>query len=470
MKILVTGATGYIGGRLIPRLLDQGHSVRVLVRDSSRIAGRPWSGRVEVVEGDLLEPDTAHRAAAGMDALYYLVHSMTSSGDFASQDAAAARHVLAAAGEVRRVIYLGGLMPSSGSASEHLASRAEVGKILLTHPGAVELRAGPIIGSGSASFEMIRYLTERLPVMITPKWVHHEVRPIAIRDVLAYLLGALDSPVTGSLDIGAEPVRFMDMMRTYAEIRGLRRWILPVPVLLPGVAARWVGWITPIPNRLAVPLIYGIQKPLVGDMSRAHEAFPEIEPLPYRDAVERALRKVERGDVETRWSGALGDGPGYALTDWEGMIHEVRQASTQASPEQVFKTLSSLGGDRGWLVWNWAWSLRGFLDRVVGGPGLRRGRRHATELLVGESVDFWRVEAVEPNALLRLRAEMKLPGRAWLEFEVRRGDDGTTHLTQTARFASKGLAGAFYWYGLYPIHRWIFRDMIRAIVRAAEAG
>lgn len=470
MKILVTGATGYIGGRLIPRLLDLGHAVRVLVRDPGRIAGRSWTDRVEVVTGDLLEPGTAARALEGVEAAYYLVHSMTSGRDFAAKDLAAAESFVAAAGGLRRLVYLGGLMPTSGYVSEHLASRAEVGRVLLRHPGAVEFRAGPIIGSGSASFEMVRYLTERLPFMVTPKWVRNEVQPIAIRDVLAYLIGALDRKVSGSLDIGAAPVRFDRMMHEYASVRGLKRIIVPLPVLLPGVAARWVGWITPIPNRLAVPLVYGIQEPLVGDTTKAREAFPDIEPIPYREAVERALAKVGRGEVETRWSGALGDGPAYALTDWEGMIKEVRRANVRAAPERVYAVVSGLGGDRGWLVWNWAWALRGMVDRMVGGPGLRRGRRHPAELLVGEAVDFWRVEAVEPGRLLRLRAEMKLPGRAWLEFEIQPDGQRGSVLAQTARFASKGLFGAVYWYGLYPLHRWIFRDMIRAIAREAERG
>lgn len=468
MKVLVTGATGYIGGRLVPRLLDRGHEVRVLVRDPARVAGRPWTDRVEVVRGDLLDTEATRRALEGMDAAYYLVHAMTSGGDFAAKDLTSARNVLASAGGLRRLIYLGGLLPSSGAVSEHLASRAEVGRVLLRHPRAVEFRAGPIIGSGSASFEMVRYLTERLPFMITPKWVRNRVQPIAIRDVLAYLVEALDAEVTGSLDIGAEPVRFVDMMHQYAEARGLTRIIVPLPVLLPGVAARWVGWITPIPNRLAVPLVYGIQEPLVGDTGPAERAFPAIRPIPYRDAVQAALDKIGRGNVETRWSGALGHASSYTLTDREGMIREERIAETPASPEAVFRTVCSLGGEKGWLVWGWAWTLRGAIDRVVGGPGLRRGRRHPDHVLVGEAVDFWRVEAVEPGRLLRLRAEMKLPGRAWLQFEVAPGDSGGSRVIQTALFASKGLFGALYWYGLYPMHRWIFRDMIRAIVHEAE--
>jgi hypothetical protein len=369
---------------------------------------------------------------------------------------------------VQLVIYLGGLMPEAGQASTHLASRAEVGKILRAGLPTTELRAGPIIGAGSASFEMVRYLTERLPVMVAPRWVGNPVQPVAVRDVLSYLLAALEREPLGVVEIGGDALSFKQMMEVYAQVRGLRRMIVPVPVLAPGLAARWVGLVTPIPNRLAVPIIEGVIHPLLADTARARLLFPVIQPLTYRSAVEEALGAIERGEVETRWSGALGSGSTVELSDREGLIREVRSVRIEASPQGVFETFSSLGGDRGWLVWNWAWWLRGLVDRVTGGPGLRRGRRHPRELLAGEAVDFWRVEMVVPPRLLRLRAEMNLPGRAWLQWEAVPDGDGT-RLVQTALFAPVGLAGALYWNLLYPAHRMIFSGLVRAIAREAMA-
>lgn len=466
MKILVTGATGYIGGRLIPRLLQRGCDVRVLVRDPQRIAGRDWADRVEVVTADLLDDDLT-AACAGIDAAYYLVHSMSATRDFEDADRRAAERFAAAAGDVKHVIYLGGLLPQGDRASKHLASRAQVGAILRDKLPATEFRAGPIIGSGSASFEMARYLTERLPVMVAPRWVLNPVSTIAVRDVLRYLVAALDVGPLGIVDVGAEALTFKRMMLQYAELRGLRRLVIPVPVLAPGLAARWVGFITPIPNQLAVPLVRGVVSPLIADPRRAREHFPDIEPMPYRDAVERALRRIEDGPIETRWSGAVGNTPTEQLTDREGLIREVRSVDVDAPASRVFETFTSLGGDRRWLTWNWAWSARGLVDRLIGGPGLRRGRRDPHVLLPGEAVDFWRVEAVEPPTLLRLRAEMKVPGRAWLQWEARQRDDGGSTLIQTATFAPRGLPGALYWYALYPVHRLIFTDLCRAIARTA---
>jgi uncharacterized protein YbjT (DUF2867 family) len=468
MKVLVTGATGYVGGRLVPRLLERGHDVRLLVRDPARVAGRPWADRVELARANLLEPESLAPALDGIEAAFYLVHSMSAGREFASMDARAARAFAAAAVGVRLVIYLGGLMPEAGQASTHLASRAEVGKLLRAGLPTTELRAGPIIGAGSASFEMVRYLTERLPVMVAPRWVGNPVQPVAVRDVLSYLLAALEREPLGVVEIGGDALSFKQMMEVYAQVRGLRRMIVPVPVLAPGLAARWVGLVTPIPNRLAVPIIEGVIHPLLADTARARLLFPVIQPLTYRSAVEEALGAIERGEVETRWSGALGSGSTVELSDREGLIREVRSVRIEASPQGVFETFSSLGGDRGWLVWNWAWWLRGLVDRVTGGPGLRRGRRHPRELLAGEAVDFWRVEMVVPPRLLRLRAEMNLPGRAWLQWEAVPDGDGT-RLVQTALFAPVGLAGALYWNLLYPAHRMIFSGLVRAIAREAMA-
>jgi len=468
MKVLVTGATGYIGGRLVPRLLERGHDVRLLVRDIARIAGRPWADRVELAKADLLEPAALPAALEGIEAAFYLVHSMTAGRDFAKMDARAARAFAAAAAGVRLVVYLGGLMPEAGQASTHLASRAEVGEILRAGLPTTELRAGPIIGAGSASFEMVRYLTERLPVMVAPRWVGNPVQPLAVRDVLSYLLAALEREPLGVVEVGGDALSFKHMMEVYAQVRGLRRVIVPVPVLAPGLAARWVGLVTPIPNRLAVPIIEGVIHPLLADTARALSLFPAIRPLTYRRAVEEALGAIERGEVETRWSGALGSGSTVELSDREGLIREVRTVRIETSPQTVFEIFSSLGGERGWLVWNWAWWLRGLVDRVTGGPGLRRGRRHPRELLAGEALDFWRVEEVEPPRLLRLRAEMRLPGRAWLQWQAV-PDGGGTRLVQTALFAPVGLGGALYWNLLYPAHRLIFSGLVRAIAREATA-
>ena len=476
MTILVTGATGYVGGRLVPLLLQRGHKVRVFVRDPARVAARPWASQVEIAVGDMADAGSIREALEGIDVAYYLVHAMSGPGDFAARDRAWAGAFVAAAravGGIDKVIYLGGLLPSQeggGTLSKHLASRAEVGEILREGLPALEFRAGPVIGSGSASFEMVRYLTERLPAMVAPKWIRNAVQPIGVRDVLAYLAGALDRPEeTGVVEIGAPPLSFRDMMLEYAEVRGLRRWIFPVPILAPGLAARWVGLVTPITNDLAVPLVRGVVRPVLADTTRARELFPEIEPISYRAAVELALKRTIEGEISTRWSGSGGGDAGYRFDDKEGVVREIRTRRVDASPEAVYRAFASLGGRRGWLVWNRLWALRGLLDQVVGGPGLRRGRRHPVDLEAGEAVDFWRVEEVKPPRLLRLRAEMKLPGRAWLQFEAV-PEGPTTRLVQSAFFMPSGLFGVLYWYSLYPAHRFIFSDLVDAVAADAEAG
>ena len=465
MRILVTGATGYIGGRLIPQLLGAGHTVRVMVRQASRIAGRPWLPDVEVAVGDVLDRDSLVRALHGVDQAFYLIHSMMTAG-FETLDRSGAENFAAAApATLRKVIYLGGLLPQGEQRSKHLRSRAEVGTTLARALPVLEFRAGPIIGSGSASFEMVRYLTERLPAMVAPRWIDNEVQPIAIDDVLRYLVGAVHRDETGVVEIGADRLTFRQMMQSYASIRGLRRFIVPVPLLAPRVAGLWVGLVTPIPNSLAVPLIEGIVEPVLADTSRARVLMPAIVPMSYREAVTHALARAD--DAETRWSGALHSSKAVERTDREGAIREVRSIEVHASPARVFASFTSLGGARGWMAWNGAWWLRGALDRLAGGPGLRRGRRHPQDLLPGEALDFWRVDSIERDRFLRLRAEMKVPGAASLQWEVSAAGAGAT-LVQTAMFVPRGLAGVLYWYLLYPLHARIFSDLARAIARDAE--
>ena len=473
MRILVTGATGYIGGRLVPQLLDAGHDVRVLARDPRRIRGKTWADQVEVLQADLTDPASLEGCARGVDAAYYLVHAMGAGGDFARRDREAALNFCAAAEGLPLLVYLGGILPDTKEdeepASQHLRSRAEVGRILRERLPTTEFRAGPIIGSGSASFEMVRYLTERLPAMVAPRWILNRVRPIAIRDILAYLVAAGEhGEALGVVDVGTDPLTFRDMMQGYAEVRGLKRIIVPVPVLTPYLAGLWVGLVTPIPNSIALPLVKGVVQPVVGDVRLAREHFPDIDPMPYRSAVELALERIRTGEVPTRWSGALRDGNTFEYEDREGIVREIRSRYVDAPPEAVFRVFTSLGGERGWLVWNWAWSLRGVLDQVVGGPGVRRGRRHPKELQMGETVDFWRVEAVQPGRLLRLRAEMKVPGRAWLQWEAL-PEDGGTRLVQKALFAPDGLPGLLYWYAMFLPHAFIFSRLIDEVAGLAPA-
>ena len=477
-RILVTGATGYVGGRLVPRLLAAGCEVRCLARDPERLAGRPWRDRVEVVAGDALVPATLIPALAGVDVAYYLIHSLGTGEEFArrDRDAAAAFGIAARAAGVRCIIYLGGLGDPTTALSHHLRSRQETGAALGEAGVPVtEFRAGVVVGSGSLSFEMIRYLAERVPVMICPRWVFTRTQPIAIRNVLDYLVAALERPESAGETIeigGADIVTYGEMMTGYAAARGLRRWLLPVPVLTPRLSSLWVHLVTPIPAAIARPLVLGLKNEVVVRDTLARQLFPEIVPLGFREAVRLALDKLDAGAVETTWSDALsssqGDRPIVRLENREGMILERRELRVAATPERVFAAVSRLGGRTGWLCMDWAWRVRGALDRLVGGVGMRRGRRDPVDLRPGDALDFWRVEAVEPPTLLRLRAEMKVPGRAWLQFEVRE-DEGQSVLAQTAFFAPKGLAGLLYWYVLYPVHALIFSGLVRRLAARAEA-
>jgi uncharacterized protein YbjT (DUF2867 family)/uncharacterized protein YndB with AHSA1/START domain len=476
--VLVTGATGYIGGRLVPRLLDMGCRVRCLVRDPARLQGRPWHSAVEIVAGDVLQPATLAQAMQGVEVAYYLIHSLGAGADFHQRDLIAARNfsVEANAAGVKRIIYLGGLAEASPTLSEHLRSRQQTGDFLRSGGVPVtEFRAGVIVGSSSLSFEMIRYLTERVPVMICPRWVYTRTQPIGIREVLEYLMAALTVPESSGQIIeigGSEVVTYGDMMMIYAEVRGLKRWMVPVPVLTPWLSSHWVNLVTPIPAVIARPLIEGMRNENIVRDPSARRLFPKIQPVNYRTSVERALNRLQASSIETAWSDALStsqsDLPPVILTNQEGMILEHRQRIIDASPADIYKVFTGVGGRRGWFYMNWAWEIRGLLDRLIGGVGLRRGRRDPDELRVGDALDFWRVEAVEPEKLLRLRAEMKVPGLAWLQFQVTRREDGQSLLVQTAFFAPKGLFGWLYWYALYPIHRIIFSGFIDQIAQRAK--
>ncbi|MDH4066768.1 MAG: SDR family oxidoreductase [Acidobacteriota bacterium] len=480
MHVLVTGANGYVGGRLVPRLLARGHEVRCMVRDPARLQGRTWAEQVDVVRGDVLDATSLGAPLAGIDVAYYLVHSLGAGRDFHDRDTRAARAFgeAAAAAGVGRIVYLGGLGDDADELSEHLHSRQATGAALRAGGVPVtEFRAAVIVGSGSVSFEMIRYLTERVPVMICPSWVYTRIQPIAIRDVVQYLVDALDVPGSAGQVVeigGADVLNYGQMMTRYAGLRGLTRWLVPVPLLTPRLSSYWVHLVTPIPAAIAGPLIEGLRNEVVVRDTRARELFPHIDPLGYVEAVRRALVQFDGDSVESAWSDALAsshlaDEP-VVLTTHEGLVLERRQLTVHVTPERAFEVFSTLGGATGWLSFNWAWQLRGWMDRLLGGVGMRRGRRDPHHLRVGDAVDFWRVEAVEPGRLVRLRAEMKVPGRAWLEFQARAQEDGRTVIAQTAFFAPKGLAGLLYWYSLYPAHGLIFGGMIREIGRRAEAG
>ena len=475
LRILVTGATGYIGGRLVPRLIAKGHAVRCVARNPSRLAGHPWPG-VEIVPGNLGDADAAGRALQNIDVAYYLVHSMAAGHAFRERDRLMAQAFGEAAAQagVRRIIYLGGLGDPAHVHSRHLVSRQEVGSCLAAGGvPVVEFRAAVIVGSGSASFEMIRHLTEHLPVMITPTWVNTRCQPIGIRSVLTYLIEALDHPeANGIYEIGGPDVlTYREMMLRYARIRGLRRLIVSLPVPLPHLSSLWVAMVTPIPLSIAHPLLESLRTEVIVRDDRALRAF-SVQPTGYDEAVRRALARLAADEVETTWASSLSslaqDEPeADALGSFEGMLLDSRRRRVRASPDKVFEAICSLGGDEGWPAGNALWQLRGLLDRMVGGTGMRRGRRRPRELIVGDPVDFWRVEALKAPHLLRLRAEMKLPGHAWLQFEVQPDAEGA-RVEQTAFFEPRGLLGYLYWYSVLPLHRFVFPGLIAALKRQAE--
>lgn len=482
MRCVVFGATGYLGGRLVPELLKAGHTVRAAARAPAKLADVPWRDRAEIVQADVSDGASVASAVDGQDVVYYLVHSMHQR-DFARLDRAGAHTVAVAAkvAGISRIVYLGGITPGGDDLSEHLASRAEVGRILLDSgvPTAV-LRAAIILGSGSASFEMLRYLTERLPAMVTPRWVHNRIQPIAVRDVLHYLVRAAELPpqVNRGFDIGGPDVlSYFAMMRRYAVVTGLpRRLVVPVRVLSPWLSAQWVNLVTPVPRSIAVPLIESLVHEVVCHEHEIAEHIPDPGGglTSYERAIELALARIRNADVPTRWSDASTPGaPSDPLPtdpDWAGgsLYEDVRERHTRADPGTLWQVIESVGGEQGWYSFPLAWSVRGWIDRLAGGVGLRRGRRDPRRLHTGEALDWWRVETVERPHLLRLRAEMRLPGLAWLELSATPDETGGSVYRQRAIFEPHGLAGHLYWKAIAPFHDIVFGGMARNITGAAE--
>ena len=478
--ILVTGATGYIGGRLVPALLAAGHRVRCLARTPEKLSGVAWIDQVDVAKGDVRDAASLDEAMDGIEVAYYLIHSMGESGAFTEVDRNAAeafRQASERAG-IARIIYLGGLgSDDDPMLSTHLRSRHEVGRVLADGPTPVtELRAALIIGSGSASFEMLRYLVEVLPAMVTPRWIDNRCQPIGVRDVLRWLMASaeLTGSEAGVIEVGGPDVlTYRQMMAVYAEVAGLpRRWVVSVPVLSPKLSSLWVGLVTPLPSALARPLVEGLISEVIVTRTPA-TSLVDPPPLGFRESVELALGLSDEQQVSTRWSDAALPGSSVAEPmptdpEWAGgsvMVDE-KTVTTTAGPEAVYVTVTGIGGARGWYVTPVLWSVRGWIDQVIGGVGMRRGRRHPDDLRVGDALDFWRVESLDAPGLVRLRAEMLLPGTAWLEWHIEPVSTGS-RLTQRAVFAPRGLTGRVYWYSLLPFHALIFGRMAQRLADAA---
>ncbi|RKN37531.1 SDR family oxidoreductase [Streptomyces hoynatensis] len=485
-RCLVAGATGYLGGRLVPALLAAGYPVRCLARSPEKLRDRPFADRVEVVRADVADPGSLDAALRGIEVAYYLVHALGAGPGFEERDrrAAFAFGERARAAGVRRLVYLGGLVPAGvprGQLTPHLRSRAEVGDLLLASgvPTAV-LRAAVVIGSGSASFEMLRQLTERLPAMVTPRWVRTRVQPIAVADVLRLLVGCalLPDHVSRAFDIGGpDVVTYQEMMRRYAALAGLpRRLIVPLPFLSPGLSSLWVGLITPVPGSLARPLVESLRHEVVcGERDIERFVPPPPEGATGLDAALRAAlrasdepRRVPGERVSRRRAHPADPASGDPAWSGGSRYADDRSRPVDAPPEALWRVVERIGGSQGWYSSPLAWSVRGWLDTLLGGVGLRRGRRDAERLRVGDVLDFWRVEALEPGRLLRLRAEMRLPGPAWLELRVGRDEEGRTVYRQRALFLPRGLAGHAYWWALWPFHAWVFGGMVRNIAAGAE--
>lgn len=465
---LLTGATGYVGGRLLGALEAEGVPLRCLARRADLLASRV-AASTEVVKGDVLDRNSLAEAMAGVTTAYYLVHSMSDDGDWEEMERRAARtfgHAAREAG-VGRIIYLGGL-GSGDDLSSHLETRQDVGRILAGFGVTViELRASIIIGSGSLSFEMIRALVQKLPVMTTPSWVNVLAQPVSIEDVIAYLMEARQVSIDGSrvFEIGgADVLSYGAIMREYARQRGLRRIMIPVPVLTPGISSLWLGLITPLYARVGRKLIEGVRNPTVVHDGSAQEVFG-VRPRGMAESIARALDNEDRQFASTRWSDAGIVGAPTRPRRYGRRIVDSQAIRVEAPTVEAFEPIRRIGGEVGWYYGDLLWRIRGAFDRLIGGPGLRRGRRDPVDLRPGDALDFWRVEAYEPDQFLRLRAEMKIPGRAWLQFEVE-PDNGGSVLTQTAIFDPHGLAGLLYWYVALPVHAFVFRGMLRNVGRA----
>lgn len=475
--VLVTGATGYIGGRLVSRLTFAGYRVRCLVRDPSRTQGRPWTRQVEIVKGDARDYISLKAAMEGVELVYYLIHSLHDGADFHQRDLLLARYFSRAAKEahVKRIIYLGGLGDPETTLSPHLRSRHEVGNVLRGSGVPVtEFRAAVIVGSGGASFELIRYISERMPIILCPSFLSTRVQPIGLRNVIEYLIAAIQTPESADriIDIGgSDLLTYKEMIQGYVNQRGLRRSFFSVPFIKVGFCARFARLIAPIPSEIVRPLLESLRNEVIVRDDTAEILFPHIRPMGYLTVLQRALYRLDHGQVETAWTDALvgsrGDMKPAVLTTQEGMIIEQRQLLVKTRPAAVYMSFCGLGGKRGWLYFNWVWRVRGVIDSLVGGVGLRRGRRHPNKLRVGDALDFFRVEAAIPGKLLRLRAEMRVPGDAWFQFEARAMGQQTL-LKQTAYFAPKGVLGLVYWYLLYPIHSIIFSGLIQKLAERAE--
>ncbi len=484
LRALVTGATGYVGGRLVSRLLEEGFQVRVMARNVDKLRDYPWINQVEVVQADAEDESTLSKALDSIDVAYYMLHSLSEHEGFETIEAIMARNFGNAAkrANVKRIVYLGGISPANTELSIHLESRKHTGEVLReSGVPTTELRAAIIIGSGSASFEMLRYLTERLPFMITPKWLNNRVQPIAIRDVLHYLVqaGRENSSESHIGDIGGPDIMYYkEMMNRYAKVARLRpRKIVTVPVLTPRLSSHWVSLVTPVPRRLALPLVDSLVNEVVVDPNIDVRSFlnpPAEGLLDFNTAVKFALDKVRNQDVITRWSSASVPGtPSEPLPtdpDWSGgsLYVDLREQKTFATPENLWKIIEGIGGENGYYSMPFLWEIRGLLDRLIGGVGLRRGRRDPMHLYVGETVDFWRVETCDRGQLLRLRAEMKLPGLAWLELIVDRDENGETIYRQRATYRPTGLLGHMYWWAVAPFHVFVFGFMVKKIPAAAE--
>jgi len=481
--VLVTGVTGYVGGRLVPELLQAGYRVRGMARNPRRLRDRDWYDDVEVVEADAGDTQQLAAALEGVDVAYYLIHALGTGKRFESRDRHTALTFGSAAREagVGRIVYLGGLYPQGGELSPHLESRREVGEILLASgiPTTV-LRAAVILGSGSASFEMLRYLTDRLPVMVTPRWLSTRIQPIAVRDVLHYLVVSASMPaeVNRGFDIGGPDVlTYRAMMQRYAAVAGLRhRRIVTLPLLTPSLSSHWVGLVTPVPSSIARPLVDSLIHEVI---CKEHDIEQYVvDPAPglidFDRAVQLALQRVQDLDVTTSWASAATPGtpsdPLPSDPDWSGgsLYVDERESAVSTTPERLWSVIEGIGGGNGWYSWRLGWWARGVLDRLFGGPGLRRGRRNPRDLSIGDPLDWWRVEEIEELKLLRLRAEMRLPGLAWLELVVDKDADGNTIFRQRALFHPHGLPGQLYWWAIKPFHGIVFGGMQRNIAAAAE--